>query len=403
MLIPFRTDRPRLRPAYLTIALIVINVLIHLYQMIVPPVTIPIQVGGQLFQVQESPLVLQYGLWGNRPTFTTVFSHMFLHGDLFHLAGNMLFLWLFGSLIEDALRPWKMAALYLGGGIAAAAAHIGITSATGGNLNVPMVGASGAIAAVMGLFMLRFYKTRVEIFYWIYYIRGTFWVQSLWALLVWVGKEIIDGVMNPAGGVAHWAHVGGFVAGAVVAPFIGSVRAAKNEYFSDDPADNVEYVRRSEQVTAAERALRADPNNAYLMRRLAQAQRHAGEYERAVDSYQRCIANFASRNLMGQAADVYLELMEYNENAMLPPDARLQIARHLEQDRPKEAAAAYRLLVEQYPEHPTLELALLQKLNQPQEGLRYLDQFLQRFPDSRWAAGARQEREKLGGQMEFQA
>jgi membrane associated rhomboid family serine protease len=345
---------------------------------------------------------MHHGLWGSHPTLSAIFTHMFLHADIFHLAGNMLFLWLFGSLIEDALRPWGLAALYVGGGIAAAAAHIGVTRAVGGNLNVPMVGASGAIAAVMGLSMLRFYKTRVEIFYWIYYIRGTFWVQSLWALMVWVGKEVLEGVLNPGGGVAHWAHVGGFVAGAGVAPFIGSVRAAKNEYFTDDPEANVEYVRRAEQVAGAERALRADPNNAYLMRRLAQAQRHAGEYERATESYQRCIASFASRKLLEQAADVYLELVEYNEHATLPPDARLQIARQLEERHPAQAATAYRRLLEQFPEHPTGELALLrlaalsiQKLSQAQEGIRYLDQFLQRYPNSRWAAGARQERERL--------
>jgi membrane associated rhomboid family serine protease len=406
MLIPFRTDRPRLRPAYLTITLIVVNTLIHFYQMTVPEVTIPVQIGGQIYGIEQSPLVLQHGLWGSHPTLAAIFSHMFLHADLFHLAGNMLFLWLFGSLIEDAIRPWGLAALYVGGGIAAAAAHISMTRAMGGNLNVPMIGASGAIAAVMGLSMLRFYKTRVQIFYWIYSVRGTFWAQSLWALLVWVGKEVLDGVLDPAGGVAHWAHVGGFAAGAVVAPFIGSVKAAKSEYFTDDPADNVEYLKRSEQVAGAERALRGEPNNAYLMRRLAAAQRHAGEYERAVETYQRCISSFASRNLLDQAADVYLELMEYNENAALPPEMRLQIARHMEQNRPKEAAVAYRLQLEQFPEHPTAELALLrlsalyiQKLSQPREGARYLDQFLQRYPNSQWAEGARREREKLEQQI----
>jgi membrane associated rhomboid family serine protease len=406
MLIPFRTDRPRLRPAYLTITLIVVNTIIHFYQMMGPTVIIPVNIGGRMFGIEESPLILEYGLWGSRPTVGDVFTHMFLHADIFHLAGNMLFLWLFGSLIEDAIRPWGLAALYVGGGIAAAAAHISMTRAMGGNLNVPMIGASGAIAAVMGLSMLRFYKTRVEIFYWIYYIRGTFWAQSLWALLVWVGKEVVDGILNPAGGVAHWAHVGGFAAGEVVAPFIGSVKAAKSEYFSDDPEDNVEYLRRAEQMAGAERALRADPNNAYLMRRLADAQRHAGEYERAVETYQRCISSFASRNLLDQAADVYRELVEYNENAVVPPDLRMQIARHLEQDRPKEAAAAYRLLIEQFPQHSTAELALLrlaalfiQKLDQPREGARYLDQFLQRYPNGQWAEAARREREKLAQQF----
>jgi rhomboid family protein len=402
MLIPIRTDRPRIRPAYLTIALIVINTLIHLYSMTVPDVTIPLQIAGQWYSIQESPLVMQFALWGSHPTLTTLFTHMFLHGGFMHLAGNMLFLWLFGSLIEDALRPWGMAALYFGGGIAAAAAHIGITRALGGSVEGPMIGASGAIAAVMGLFMLRFYRTRVEMFYWIRFRVGTFWVQSVWALLAWVGLEVLEGVLDAGGGVAHWAHVGGFAAGALAAPFVGSIRAAKQEYFSDDPADNVEYLRRSEQMAAADKALRADPNNAYLMRRLAQAQQHAGEYQRAVETYQRCIASFAGRNMLEQAADVYLELVEHDTGAVLPPDARLQIARQLEQNHPAQAVAAYRLVLEQYPEHDAAEFALLrlaalhiQKLSQPYEGARLLDQFLQKYPNSRWAEGARHEREKL--------
>src|SRR6476646_3258463 len=124
MLIPFRTDRPRIRPSYLTIALIAINTLVQLYSMAIPPAVVPIQVGGALYQVEESRLNLQYGLWGSHPTLLTLFTHQFLHGDLMHLAGNMLFRWLFGSLIEDAIRPWGLAALYLGGGVAAALSHI---------------------------------------------------------------------------------------------------------------------------------------------------------------------------------------------------------------------------------------------------------------------------------------
>ncbi len=136
-----------------------------------------------------------------------------------------------------------------------------------------MIGASGAIAAIISRAGRCSGSTGRECRSSIGFTTFAARSGPIWALLVWVGIEVIErGVdSGQGGGVAHWAHVGGFVAGAIAAPFIGSVRAAKNEYFSDDPADNVEYVRRSEQVTAAERALRADPNNAYLMRRLAQA------------------------------------------------------------------------------------------------------------------------------------
>src|SRR6478672_4447648 len=95
-LLPLRTDRPRIRPAYLTIALIAINVLVHLYSMIAPPVQVAAIVEGQRVTFHESPLVVYYGLWGSHPTLLTFFTHMFIHGGLLHLAGNMLFLWIFG-------------------------------------------------------------------------------------------------------------------------------------------------------------------------------------------------------------------------------------------------------------------------------------------------------------------
>ena len=109
MLIPFRTDRPRIRPAYLTIGLIVVNTLIQIYSMILPPEVVSIGMGGQWYQAEESSLVLHYGLWGSHPTLLTLFTHMFLHGDLFHLAGNMLFLWLFGASSKTSCGPggWR--------------------------------------------------------------------------------------------------------------------------------------------------------------------------------------------------------------------------------------------------------------------------------------------------------
>src|SRR5262249_6872325 len=119
MFIPFRTDRPRIRPAYLTIALIVINTLAQFYSTALHPVHVPVSVGGQRFAIDEPQLVLAYGFWGSHPTVLTLFTHMFIHADWFHLAGNMLFLWIFGSLIEDVLRPWGLAALYFAGGMAA--------------------------------------------------------------------------------------------------------------------------------------------------------------------------------------------------------------------------------------------------------------------------------------------
>jgi membrane associated rhomboid family serine protease len=413
MLIPIKTDRPRLRPAYLTIAIMVVCTLVQILSEVLPGVPIQLMLGGEAVTIDQSPIVVHFGLWGDSPTLLTFFTHQFVHGDLFHLAGNMLFLWIFGSLIEDAIRPWGLAALYLGGGVMAALAHLGITAALGHTEHIPMVGASGAVAAIMGLFMLRFHRTEVEIFYWFgWFWRGTFWVRSMWALAYWIAMELAQGVLSSAflgsgGGVAHWAHVGGFVAGAAAAPFLGSVSAAKQEYLTDDPETNVEYVRRGEKVAAAEKALRTDPTNAYQMRRLAQAYRHAGEYEQATRSYLQCILRFATRNMLGQAAEVYLELHAYNDGAELPPDILLKLAQHLETDHLRHSVAAYQTLARRFvgqppSEYALLRLALLQahSLNQPYEALRSLHEYLSRYPNSQWAGQARALYEELNARQQ---
>jgi hypothetical protein len=284
--------------------------------------------------------------------------------------------------------------------VMAAVAHIVISSALGDSVDVPMVGASGAIAAIMGLFMLRFYKTQVELFYWFWWVRGTVWVQSVWALAFWIAMEVGSGFLaaqDGGGGVAHWAHVGGFVAGVAAAPFVGGVAAAKKEYITDDPETNVEYVRRSEQVALAEKALKADPGNGYLMRKLAQAYRFAGDYDEATQTYQRCVYRFATRGMMDQASEVYLELVEHNDAAVLPPEVQLKLAQHLEPTRIQQAVWSYQFLAQNHPtrpegEHSLLRLAAIysQTLNQPHEAMRCLYDFLIRYPNSKWAAEARQ-------------
>jgi membrane associated rhomboid family serine protease len=412
ILIPFRTDRPRIRPAYLTLALIAANVLVHLYAMSLPAVAVPTAPGTTTEMEGGALFINSFGLWGSHPTVVALFAHQFIHADLLHLAGNMLFLWIFGSLIEDAARPWGLGALYLGGGILAALTHILISSALGQDLDVPMVGASGAVAAIMGLFMLRFYRTRVQVLYWFGGLwRGTFWVQSVWALLYWIVLELAGGVIDAAftggsGGVAHWAHIGGFAAGAIAAPLVGGLQAARQEYQTDDPETNVEHVRRGEQAEAAEKALRQDAGNPYLMRQMAQACRRAADRQRAIHTYQACITCFATRGMVEQAADVYLEALDYHGDPVLSPEVGCAVARQLEGAHPDRAAALYRLLVSRHVTRPEAEVALIrlsvlcrQRFDQPYEALRCLNEFLARYPNSPHARQARGARDALSAEL----
>jgi membrane associated rhomboid family serine protease len=184
-------------------------------------------VGAFLWQLgqNEHEVSLQYGmipslLFGYRelrpglaviPPWATIFTSMFLHGGWLHLGGNMLFLWIFGNNIEDLLGRGRFLLLYLSAG--AAAAMVQALSAP--HSTVPMIGASGAIAGVLGAYLLTYPRANVHCFVWLVIF---FWIVSVpaWVLLgLWFGMQLISGLaVGPHDpGVAFWAHIGGFAAG----------------------------------------------------------------------------------------------------------------------------------------------------------------------------------------------
>jgi membrane associated rhomboid family serine protease len=133
-------------------------------------------------------------------------GHLLLHGDLWHLAGNMIFLWVFGNAICAKIGNLYYLQLYLALGLAAAAGHMLFD----GN---PAVGASGAINGIVGVFLIWYPLNSISCFYWIFFRPGTFSVSSFWLILFWLAFDIL-GAMGGAGRIAYYAHLGGFVAGA---------------------------------------------------------------------------------------------------------------------------------------------------------------------------------------------
>ncbi|MEO8687400.1 MAG: rhomboid family intramembrane serine protease [Solirubrobacteraceae bacterium] len=149
------------------------------------------------------------------PTWLTLFTSMFMHGGLLHLGGNMLFLWIFGNNVEDSMGPVKFLVFYLLAGLAATALQVLV----GPNSTVPNIGASGAIAGVLGGYILLFPRARVVT---IIFIVFFFTILELPALLIlgfWFVQQALFGYFDLAsgsgqgGGVAYFAHIGGFVFG----------------------------------------------------------------------------------------------------------------------------------------------------------------------------------------------
>lgn len=223
-MIPLRDENPIVRPPVMTVALIVANVIIwvmvqglgsepglarSLCQLaLIPGDLLGLADPGTAIQVTRH---YQCSLDGGLTVLTPV-SSMFLHGGWFHLIGNMWFLWVFGDNVEDAMGPLRFAAFYLVGGLAAAAAQVATDPAS----LVPMVGASGAIGAVMGGYIRLYPHARIlTLVILVFYVFTVSMPAMAW-LGIWFGLQLMGGIpalSGASGGVAFWAHIGGFLAG----------------------------------------------------------------------------------------------------------------------------------------------------------------------------------------------
>ncbi len=207
MLIPIRDHNPSSKRPYVTYALMITNVVV--FALYFP-----------LFGDSHA-LMRFFQQWGMLPArlssgegFVTLISHQFLHGDLLHLGANMLFLWIFGDNMEEVWGRWKFLGFYLLCGFAAA----GLQFFTEPNSTIPMVGASGAIAGVLGGYFLFYPRARVDIFFFLIIIFRIIPIPAWVVLGSWFVFQLLGGLSIPAdaGGVAYWAHAGGFMAGVVL-------------------------------------------------------------------------------------------------------------------------------------------------------------------------------------------
>ena len=209
MLFPIKVTQPSYSRPLVTVSLIVANVLVFLHQVSLDPYSL-------------HQYVADYGLRPNPHYFhfANIFTAMFVHANWVHVGGNMLFLWVFGGNVEDILGHGKFLLFYLLCGLAAALAQMASNPLS----IVPMVGASGAIAGVMGAYLVKFPRSRVEmLFFAIFFFR--FDVAAWFMLAYWFVIQIVGGfdvAEASQGGTAFFAHLGGFVAGIVLVNVMGA-------------------------------------------------------------------------------------------------------------------------------------------------------------------------------------
>jgi len=234
---PLKDDIPTRRTPVVTIALIVANVVIFF---------LSIRNGGSIWSGPDAQTVVHYGVipyevthpgdeceiaaqagrilcegrdpvrvFDTPPTWLTVLSSMFMHGGLLHIGGNMLFLWVFGNNVEDAMGRVRFVVFYVLGGVAAMA----LQTAVGPSATVPSIGASGAVAAVLGGYLLIYPRARVLTLVFLFVFFTFIQIPAMFFLVIWFGQQLLFGYLDyvdptgGGGGVAYFAHIGGFVFG----------------------------------------------------------------------------------------------------------------------------------------------------------------------------------------------
>ena len=216
-MIPFKDDVPTRTTPVITIGLIILNCLIFLYQLTLPVAEQKSMV--YLFGVIPDK-VLDLPLWSSRDLYNPAFSlisSMFLHGGWFHLAGNMLYLWIFGNNVEDSMGHLRFIFFYLLSGLVAAAAQI----YSAPDSTVPMIGASGAISGVLGAYLILHPFARVHTLIFIFFFIRVIELPAIIVLTFWFLAQIVNSLAAGPGeaGVAWHAHIGGFITGFVLIRF----------------------------------------------------------------------------------------------------------------------------------------------------------------------------------------
>ncbi len=212
-MIPLRDQNPSATVPVVTTALIVVNLAVFVYELLLGP-----QLGDFFHQWGFTPvkltLAVRYGDLPLAPAVASIVTSMFLHGGWSHLIGNLWYLWIFGDNVEDVLGHAGFLVFYLGCGIAAALLHYFTVPVAA----IPTVGASGAIAGVLGAYILTFPRARVLTLLPIFPFFQVVPLPAFLVLGLWFRFQFVLGLGSPktGGGIAFWAHVGGFVVGLLV-------------------------------------------------------------------------------------------------------------------------------------------------------------------------------------------
>lgn len=220
-MIPIRDGIPTRETPVVNYLLIGVNVLVYLWMFSLPEAALE----AVVFKYAMIPAHFADGV--TLADLMTIFTSMFMHAGLAHIGGNMIYLWIFGDNVEDRIGHARYLAFYVLGGVVASLTHLVTSSGS----ELPTVGASGAIAAVLGAYLVLFPASRIATFIPLGFFSRLTVVPAAVVLGLWFVLQLFDGVLAlggaDVGGVAVWAHIGGFVAGMIMVKLMPAQRGSR--------------------------------------------------------------------------------------------------------------------------------------------------------------------------------
>ncbi len=374
---------------FVTLGLILANILVFL-------LTVKSNDFGLMSAQVSAPIAERFGLVPHAPSLLTLFTHLFMHGTWDHLFFNMLFLLLFGPHIEDALGRWEYLLFYVGGGFMAGLLHVALaaTPLLSGAADAPLVGASGAIAAVLGLFAVRFWRAKLRVFL-------VFTIPAVYVIGFYALYQIMTGVRafadaGDTNSVANWAHVGGLLFGALIAIPLKVKDDSRREYTLEDAEAASHEDRWLDAANLYNRYLAEKPEDAGARRalgrvcvKLRQSGNAHGHFVEALRLY---LQAAPSRENSAAVAGTYGDACSAFETFPLPAALLSRIAGACEENG--KLPLADRALTDLCRNHGQTKEAEnglfrlgklhLTKLNQPREAAVVFREFLRIYPHSEW-------------------
>jgi membrane associated rhomboid family serine protease len=336
-----------------------------------------------------------WGLTPSAPTLLTLVSYMFLHGYWWHLLGNMLAIWLFGAHVEEALGRWEYLLFYLGSGIAAGLFHVGVTATLmPAAAAAPLVGASGALSGILGLFVVRFWRAKIRVLL-------LFEVPAILAVAAFVLYQLVNGVLAVEDGgrtsnTAFWAHIGGLLFGALIAIPLRMHHDSRHEYNLEDGAKAAAAGDNSAAAAHYRQALTLNPDDPAAHHSLARAYVNLRQGEAAHRHLMDAMRLYLRGGHSLAVARVYEEALANFETFPLPPNLLQRVASACEES--EQYGLAVHALSEICRDHPQAreaEMSLLrlgklhlQKMDQPQNAEGIFSEFVRLYPTSDWTPHA---------------